>query len=155
LRHFLSKIEYLPRQARDKHRRNSKKTRFSRYALSTGPFGIADKAGRTNLTIVNRAVRKDGLVIQPDRPASYIDAMFDDTTTIGRSIWSGTLRKRLFSAILYQKPNIRQDRLGTNIGETQKRDPLSYRQYWAAPSEWTHLGDLGGGQLHCWLRRRW
>ena len=75
--------------ARDKHRRNSKKTRLSRHALSTGPFGIADKAGRTNLTIVNRAVRKDGLVIQPDRPASYIDAMFDGTTTIGRSIWSG------------------------------------------------------------------
>ena len=34
------------------------------------------------------------------------------------------VRKRLFCAISYQKSNICQDRLGTNIGETPKR-PVS------------------------------
>jgi hypothetical protein len=57
--------------------------------LSTGPFGISDKANSTNATIVSRACRSDGLIIQPDRPASYIDAMFDDTTILGaNTIWS-------------------------------------------------------------------
>ena len=45
--------------------------------LSTGPVGIADKAGHTNKTIVLRAVRSDGLIIQPDRPATFIEGMFD------------------------------------------------------------------------------
>jgi len=44
--------------------------------LSTGPFGIADKAGDTNKTLVMRSIRKDGLILQPDRPATYVDAMF-------------------------------------------------------------------------------
>jgi len=71
---------------------------------------------------VNRAVRKDGLVIQPDRPASYIDAMFDGTTTIGLSIWSGKKKQNGFLVPFYtQKPNICQERLGTNIGKTQKK----------------------------------
>ena len=56
--------------------------------LSTGPFGIADKAGSTNTTIVAQACRRDGLIIQPDRPATYIDAMLDSTTSLGASLWS-------------------------------------------------------------------
>mmetsp|Transcript_86928 Transcript_86928/g.246464 ORF Transcript_86928/g.246464 Transcript_86928/m.246464 type:complete len:826 (+) Transcript_86928:58-2535(+) len=44
--------------------------------LSTGPVGIADKAGDTNTTLVLRCVRPDGLIMQPDRPATYVDAMF-------------------------------------------------------------------------------
>jgi len=38
--------------------------------------GIADRAGDTNKTLVLRCVREDGLIIQPDRPATHIDAMF-------------------------------------------------------------------------------
>eukprot|EP01050_Picozoa_sp_SAG11_P023927 SAG11_NODE_4952_length_1711_cov_3.070720_3_plen_89_part_01 len=45
--------------------------------LSTGPFGVADQAGTTNSTIVQRGTRSDGLILQPDRPASFIEAMFD------------------------------------------------------------------------------
>lgn len=51
--------------------------------FSTGPFGIADKAGTTNLTIVLRGCRSDGLIIQPDRPATHIDSMFDSSTWLG------------------------------------------------------------------------
>mmetsp|Transcript_70058 Transcript_70058/g.180567 ORF Transcript_70058/g.180567 Transcript_70058/m.180567 type:complete len:808 (-) Transcript_70058:158-2581(-) len=43
--------------------------------LSTGPVGIADKAGNTNKTLVLRSVRPDGLILQPDKPATYIDLM--------------------------------------------------------------------------------
>merc|ERR1711959_790818 len=32
--------------------------------LSTGPVGIADKAGDTNVTLVLRSVRRDGLIMQ-------------------------------------------------------------------------------------------
>eukprot|EP01051_Picozoa_sp_SAG22_P025413 SAG22_NODE_7516_length_732_cov_1.058452_1_plen_217_part_01 len=56
--------------------------------LSTGPFGIADKAGSTNTSLVAMACRRDGLIIQPDRPASYIDAMFDETASLGAADWS-------------------------------------------------------------------
>lgn len=51
--------------------------------LSMGPFGISDQAGTTNLTLIYRACRADGMIIQPDRPISYIDAMFDSSTQIG------------------------------------------------------------------------
>lgn len=54
--------------------------------LSCGPFGISDKAGATNITIVARACRSDGLIMQPDRPATYIDAMFDEGTVLGANV---------------------------------------------------------------------
>ena len=41
--------------------------------LSRGPFGIADKAGDTNKTLVTRSVRRDGLIIQPSKPVTAID----------------------------------------------------------------------------------
>ena len=44
--------------------------------LSTGPVGIADKAGDTNATLVRRCVRADGRILQPDKPATAVDSMF-------------------------------------------------------------------------------
>eukprot|EP01050_Picozoa_sp_SAG11_P032362 SAG11_NODE_10491_length_828_cov_0.801097_1_plen_145_part_00 len=44
--------------------------------MSGGPVGIADKAGTTNKTIVLRSTRSDGLIMQPDRPITFVDAMF-------------------------------------------------------------------------------
>ena len=44
--------------------------------LSTGPVILADKAGDTNATLVHRSVRGDGLILQPDKPATSIDATF-------------------------------------------------------------------------------
>lgn len=43
--------------------------------LSTGPVGIGDKAGNTNRTLLLRSIRPDGLIIQPDKPVTSIDAM--------------------------------------------------------------------------------
>lgn len=36
---------------------------------------IRAQAGDTNETLVLRSVRSDGLIVQPDRPATFIDAM--------------------------------------------------------------------------------
>eukprot|EP01065_Artemidia_motanka_P035546 TRINITY_DN43453_c0_g1_i1.p1 TRINITY_DN43453_c0_g1~~TRINITY_DN43453_c0_g1_i1.p1 ORF type:complete len:791 (+),score=261.97 TRINITY_DN43453_c0_g1_i1:49-2421(+) len=44
--------------------------------LSTGPVGISDMAGDTNATLVFRAVRKDGVIVQPDKPATSVDRTF-------------------------------------------------------------------------------
>ena len=35
--------------------------------LSTGSVGISDQIGQTNMTIVNRSIRKDGLILKPSR----------------------------------------------------------------------------------------
>ena len=49
--------------------------------LSTGPVGIADQAGDSNATLLLRSIRSDGLILQPDKPATSIDASF--TTALG------------------------------------------------------------------------
>ena len=43
-------------------------------ALSTGPNGPSDKIGSTNASLVMSTVRGDGLTLQPDRPATTMDA---------------------------------------------------------------------------------
>lgn len=44
--------------------------------LSTGPLSLADKAYGTNETVVRRCIRRDGRILQPDRPATAVDSMF-------------------------------------------------------------------------------
>lgn len=44
--------------------------------LSTGPVGVADQAGDSNATLLLRSIRSDGLILQPDKPATSIDASF-------------------------------------------------------------------------------
>ena len=43
--------------------------------LSTGPVSLADKAHATNVTIVRRCARRDGRILQPDKPATAVDSM--------------------------------------------------------------------------------
>lgn len=59
--------------------------------LSTGPVGIADKAGDSNATLLRRSIRPDGLILQPDKPATSIDATFIDSPAARQPqghIWS-------------------------------------------------------------------
>ena len=62
--------------------------------LSTGPVILADKAGETNTTLVWRSARSDGLILQPDKPATSIDATFQNVfsqnaaPTLHGHIWS-------------------------------------------------------------------
>ena len=59
--------------------------------LSTGPVGIADKAGDSNATLLQRSIRPDGLILQPDKPATSIDATFIDSPAARQlqgHIWS-------------------------------------------------------------------
>ena len=44
--------------------------------LSTGPVGLSDKTGQTNVTIVWRCARADGRLLQPDKPATAVDSTF-------------------------------------------------------------------------------
>ena len=41
--------------------------------LSTGTVGISDKIGLTNMTLVNKSIRADGLVLKPSAPISMPD----------------------------------------------------------------------------------
>lgn len=43
--------------------------------LSTGPVGIADKAGSTNASLISRCIRQDGRILQPDKPATTVDSL--------------------------------------------------------------------------------
>lgn len=62
--------------------------------LSTGPVILADKAGETNTTLVWRSARADGWILQPDKPATSIDATFtsilsrDANLTFHGHVWS-------------------------------------------------------------------
>jgi len=44
--------------------------------LSTGPVGIGDGINMTNKTIINRIVRKDGILLKPTNAITPIDSMF-------------------------------------------------------------------------------
>jgi hypothetical protein len=48
-------------------------------ALSAGPIGIADQIGYTNATLVLQTCTSNGTLLQPDKPATPIDAMFSPT----------------------------------------------------------------------------
>ena len=44
--------------------------------LSTGPVMPGDAVGSINATLIRRSIRQDGLVMKPDRPAAYPDAVY-------------------------------------------------------------------------------
>lgn len=44
--------------------------------LSTGPVGIADKAGDTNSTLVRRCIRSDGRILQPVTTPPHLLRLF-------------------------------------------------------------------------------
>ena len=57
--------------------------------LGNGPLGIGDNINMTNKTIINRLVRKDGLLLHPSKTITPIDAMFklNTTNTETNQIW--------------------------------------------------------------------
>lgn len=57
--------------------------------LSTGPVSIADKAGTTNKTLVQRCVRADGRILQPDKPVTSVDSMFAQAFTANNNRFGG------------------------------------------------------------------
>jgi hypothetical protein len=44
--------------------------------LSTGPVGISDSVGGSNLTLLWPAISKDGTLLQPSKAITSIDATF-------------------------------------------------------------------------------
>jgi hypothetical protein len=60
--------------------------------LSTGPNGPSDGIGYTNSTLVMSTVRADGVTLQPDRPATTMDAalarVFTGAVPDVRSTWT-------------------------------------------------------------------
>ncbi len=65
-------------------------------ALSTGPNGPSDGIGFTNASLVMSTVRADGVNLQPDRPATTMDAALahvfvDGSVPDVRSTWTAYL----------------------------------------------------------------
>lgn len=61
-------------------------------ALSTGPNGPSDKVGSTNASLVMSTVRGDGLTLQPDRPATTMDAALANLFVGGRNSFAPEVR---------------------------------------------------------------
>jgi hypothetical protein len=61
-------------------------------ALSAGPVGIGDRIGRTDVEIVRRVCRADGLLVKPDLPIATLergfraDAWFEPTLLFGETL---------------------------------------------------------------------
>lgn len=45
--------------------------------LSTGPVGPSDSLGHMNHDLVMRTCAADGLILKPDKPATPLDAVFE------------------------------------------------------------------------------
>jgi hypothetical protein len=45
-------------------------------AVTAGPIGPSDTIGYANASIIGWTCRQDGLLLKPDRPATYLDATF-------------------------------------------------------------------------------
>jgi hypothetical protein len=58
--------------------------------LSTGPVGISDTIGSTNMTLVNYTCMADGRILKPSLPAGAIDATFHPAAPLGSGarVWS-------------------------------------------------------------------
>ncbi|KAG7340586.1 hypothetical protein IV203_024129 [Nitzschia inconspicua] len=51
--------------------------------MTTGPFGLSDGTGMTNATLVQRAIAKDGTLLQPIKPITAVDSTFLNTAPDG------------------------------------------------------------------------
>ena len=57
--------------------------------LSTGPVGFGDKVGRTNRSLLERALRSDGMILKPGFPAHRLDLFYlPSSPCVKAEIWS-------------------------------------------------------------------
>eukprot|EP00041_Stephanoeca_diplocostata_P035854 m.1279639 g.1279639 ORF g.1279639 m.1279639 type:complete len:87 (+) comp24768_c1_seq12:2016-2276(+) len=42
--------------------------------MTTGPVGISDLVGNTNVTLITRTIRQDGTLLKPAKPLTSIDS---------------------------------------------------------------------------------
>jgi hypothetical protein len=56
--------------------------------LSGGPYGIADKVGFTNKTVVMYACRTDGLMLRPKFPLATLDFAYTSRDAKGSNVWA-------------------------------------------------------------------
>lgn len=56
-------------------------------ALSAGPVGIGDRVGRTNVDLVRKTCRSDGVLIKPDLPLAAMDRSIRDPSGL---LWAET-----------------------------------------------------------------
>jgi hypothetical protein len=76
-------------------------------ALSAGPIGPGDKIGLTDVPLLMKTCRTDGLLLKPDKPATPLDRWFltdepgqicDTSTAIGADRWHFILAADLHAA---------------------------------------------------------
>jgi hypothetical protein len=46
--------------------------------MSTGPVGISDLIGKTNVTLIHRAIQEDGVLLKPSKAITSVDSAFLD-----------------------------------------------------------------------------
>lgn len=59
--------------------------------MSTGPLGISDMIGMTNVTLLKRAITSDGTLLKPMKPITAVDSTFLDPAAGGRNENEGFL----------------------------------------------------------------
>lgn len=59
-------------------------------ALSAGPVGIGDRAGRANREIAMRTCRSDGVLVKPDVPLALLDQSFHTSSKERPLLWADT-----------------------------------------------------------------
>ena len=93
--------------------------------LSTGPTAIGDGPGRTNEKLIRRSCRADGWLLQPAKPPTAVDAMYD-----GRTAPAGGFAAAGFAQVWTTFTNV------THAGDTVIQDVS---------------GEAGGEGLVTWL----
>jgi hypothetical protein len=75
--------------------------------LTTGPVGIGDMIGGTNLTLLNRALRADGVILKPGFAAHRLDNFYlnaSDNACANAEVWSApTLPARANSSARHDR----------------------------------------------------
>ena len=109
--------------------------------LSTGPLGIGDAIGRTNLSFLVPALRSDGVILKPCRPALRLDRFYAGTSASRQQeIWMAVSAPA--RAVQTERDGRAESmaRLGTGISSSWWLNLISTNLALGTPG--THVGDL-------------
>ena len=74
--------------------------------LTTGPVGIGDMIGGTNLTLLNRALRSDGVILKPGFAAHRLDNFYMDTANTNTNTSTSTSTSTCRKAEVWSAPTV-------------------------------------------------
>ena len=113
--------------------------------LTTGPVGIGDMIGGTNLTLLNRALRPDGIILKPAFAAHRLDNFYYLNSTSGNNantcaraeVWSApTVPARSNSSARHDRRANSMARLFPLGGDVEGRGSGGSRVWWYSLLLW-------------------